>query len=249
MASSYPTSLDSFTDPTSGSSLASPSHSGQHIDLNDAVEKLETKLGIGSSPASSAVNGAVLVANGSGTTTYSARPVGLWKITPSSVVNASIGTLGRVTITTQTTASLNGIFSSDFLNYRVIFKMTACSAASNLLCKLRASGTDSSASYVWSAIVTGNTGASSVSTSGAGTSINPNFLNNTIPRGQSVSEWFGPYEVANTTFTFVDDFNDTVAQQMRSGGGIHTVNTAYDGLSWSVSSGTFSATVDVYGYN
>lgn len=175
--------------------------------------------------------------------------IGMWKITPTSVVNATIGTYGRVTVTTQTTASLNGIFTADFLNYRVIFKLTACSAASNLLCKLRASGTDSSASYTWSAIVTGNTGASAVSTSGAGTSINPNFLNNSIPRGQSVSEWFGPNEAANTTFTFVDDFNDTVAQQMRSGGGIHTVNTAYDGLTWSVSSGTYSATIDVYGYN
>ncbi len=71
MASNFPTSLDSFTDPTSGSSLASPSHSGQHADLNDAVEKIEAKLGIGSSPASSASANAVLIANGSGSTSWS----------------------------------------------------------------------------------------------------------------------------------------------------------------------------------
>ena len=71
MASNYPTSLDSFTDPTSGSSLASPSHSGQHIDLNDAVEKLETKLGIGSAAASSASVGTVLTITSSATSTWS----------------------------------------------------------------------------------------------------------------------------------------------------------------------------------
>lgn len=71
MASNYPTSIDSFTDPLTNSPLNNPSHAGQHQDLNDAVEKLETKLGIGSSPASAASNKAVLVANGSGSTSWS----------------------------------------------------------------------------------------------------------------------------------------------------------------------------------
>lgn len=42
MASSFPGAIDSFTDPLSGSALNSPSHSAQHADLNDAVEKIET---------------------------------------------------------------------------------------------------------------------------------------------------------------------------------------------------------------
>jgi hypothetical protein len=42
MASSFPGAIDSFTDPLSGSPLNSPSHSAQHADLNDAVEKIET---------------------------------------------------------------------------------------------------------------------------------------------------------------------------------------------------------------
>lgn len=107
MASSYPTSLDSFTDPTSGSSLASPSHSGQHIDLNDAVEKIETKLGIGSSPASSAANGSVLVANGSGSTTWTAAPYGLQFIKAD-------------TITSGASKVITDCFTSDFQNYRVV---------------------------------------------------------------------------------------------------------------------------------
>lgn len=47
MAINYPTSLDTFTNPTATSLLTSPSHSGLHSDINDAVEALETKVGIG----------------------------------------------------------------------------------------------------------------------------------------------------------------------------------------------------------
>ena len=47
MASTFPTSLDSFTNPTAASLLTSPSHSLSHSDLNDAVEALETKVAIG----------------------------------------------------------------------------------------------------------------------------------------------------------------------------------------------------------
>lgn len=47
MASSYPTSLDTFTNPTGADNLDSPDHAGQHSDANDAVESLEAKVGTG----------------------------------------------------------------------------------------------------------------------------------------------------------------------------------------------------------
>ena len=47
MASTYPTSLDTFINPTATSLLTSPSHSLSHSDLNDAVEALEAKVAIG----------------------------------------------------------------------------------------------------------------------------------------------------------------------------------------------------------
>ena len=46
MASTFPGAIDNFTDPLSNSSLSSPSHAGQHSDLNDAVEKIETYMGL-----------------------------------------------------------------------------------------------------------------------------------------------------------------------------------------------------------
>ena len=47
MASTFPTTLDSFTNPTATDVLTSPSHAQQHADINDAVEALETKVAIG----------------------------------------------------------------------------------------------------------------------------------------------------------------------------------------------------------
>jgi microcystin-dependent protein len=49
MATSFPSGLDALTNPTSGNTLASPDHAGQHADANDAIEALEAKVGVNSS--------------------------------------------------------------------------------------------------------------------------------------------------------------------------------------------------------
>ena len=46
MASGFPASIDNFTDPLSNSPLNSPSHSALHTNVNDAVEKIETYMGL-----------------------------------------------------------------------------------------------------------------------------------------------------------------------------------------------------------
>ena len=46
MATSFPSSLDSFTNPTAVDTLDSPPHDTQHTDANDAIEALEAKVGV-----------------------------------------------------------------------------------------------------------------------------------------------------------------------------------------------------------
>ena len=53
MATNFPTSLDTLTNPTSSDSLSSPSHSAQHANVNDAVEALQAKVGADSSAVTS----------------------------------------------------------------------------------------------------------------------------------------------------------------------------------------------------
>ena len=48
MATNYPSSLDNFINPTSTDTLDSATvpHASQHTDINDAVEAIETALGV-----------------------------------------------------------------------------------------------------------------------------------------------------------------------------------------------------------
>jgi hypothetical protein len=53
MSTSFPTSIDSLTNPLSSDTLDSPSHSDQHSNTNDAIEALETKVGVDGSAVTS----------------------------------------------------------------------------------------------------------------------------------------------------------------------------------------------------
>lgn len=56
MSSSFPTSLDSFTDPQSGDKQNSPNHVTQHQNENDAIEKLEAKVGVDNSTVTTSLD-------------------------------------------------------------------------------------------------------------------------------------------------------------------------------------------------
>ena len=49
MATNFPTSLDTFINPTATDKVSVVSHSGQHTNINDAVTALEVKVGINGS--------------------------------------------------------------------------------------------------------------------------------------------------------------------------------------------------------
>lgn len=49
MATSYPNNIDQLVNPSGSDTLASPSHSEQHTNANDAIEALETKVGVNGS--------------------------------------------------------------------------------------------------------------------------------------------------------------------------------------------------------
>lgn len=87
MASSFPGSIDSFTNPLAASALNSPSHAGQHQDLNDAVNKIETYMGLVKVIPTSGANCTI---SATGTITITAG---------------------------SASASINGCFTSGYANY------------------------------------------------------------------------------------------------------------------------------------
>lgn len=56
MATNFPTSLDSLSNPISTDTLASPDHAVQHQNSNDAIEALQVKVGINSSADTSSLD-------------------------------------------------------------------------------------------------------------------------------------------------------------------------------------------------
>jgi hypothetical protein len=106
MAVNFPLSLDSLSNPSSGDKLDNPSHSIQHGDANDILEALETKLGIGASPAGSATAGFPLVHSSGGTTAWA--QVGYEGITSGTATSGQVLTAGTATGTTTWTTPIDG---------------------------------------------------------------------------------------------------------------------------------------------
>lgn len=142
MTSNYPTSIDSFNDPLSNSPLNNPSHAGQHQDLNDAVEKLETKLGVTASPAASASAGHVLTATGSGSTWQAPA------VTAAQFANVGLTFITSTTATSGTIA-IDNCFTTTYDSYRVVILQTNVTATGTTLFRFRAGGTPITTDYYY----------------------------------------------------------------------------------------------------
>ena len=128
MATNFPTSLDTFTNPNSGNTLDSPSHSVQHSDINDAVEALEAKLGVGNSPATSATANQVLNISSAGTSVWT------------STLNNLIFVAPEENLTISATAA-SGTVALDMVSSNATFFTT--NASGNWAVNLRANSTAS----------------------------------------------------------------------------------------------------------
>ena len=56
MATNFPASLDSLTNPAPGDALNNPSHSSQHTNTNDAIDAIQAKLGVDGSAVTTSVD-------------------------------------------------------------------------------------------------------------------------------------------------------------------------------------------------
>lgn len=186
------------------------------------------------------------------------RTPGLVKIIPVSVAgsaNITIAANGDIRITNGDTVgwlSVNGLFSSDFRNYRLMFEVTARSATSDVYMRLRAAGVDRTTPYSSQRMYAYGV------TSAGGSSSMGNIQN------LSIGWWFIDAIGAAKAATSMDILGPALAQTTSAHGTVsaagssmgaatiaqfHNDAVAVDGLSFISQTGTYSLTLSVYGYN
>lgn len=176
---------------------------------------------------------------------------GLIKIVPTSVAvgsgSGSVDVNGNVTFSGATTISLNGCFTANYDNYKIIINPT--SGGSYTTFRLRQSGSDDSlASYEYAVF-------SIYSAPGSGVnqySGNANQAEINQTNAPTEITLYNPYLATNTRWNFNSSANySTGGAGAQLGGGYKKDTKQYDGFTYihGNASTSFSGTIRVYGYN
>lgn len=172
-------------------------------------------------------------------------PPALSLITPTSVAGTNVSISGAtITLSGTTAANINGCFTSEFNNYRIVISNTTMSTSGSYYMRLRTSS-DSTTTYYYAGPYRFYAAAGGGDTFGNNTSQwilgTPNA---TIP-SMAVVDVCSPNLNAFTTFQALCTNWDT----MINVGGNHQTSTAYTGFSIiSNTATTISGTIRVYGY-
>jgi hypothetical protein len=164
------------------------------------------------------------------------------------------GGSGLTLITTQgfsgsSSQSISDCFSSTYTNYRIMFYLTDASAQTNILARLRVSGSDASGSnynragYLdyGSTIEAANaTGETSWPFSGA------NKDADGLCSESVCADIFKPFLARKTAVNLlsVQNLNTGRARNM-----VHALDTSYTGITFFPATGTMTGSVSIYGYS
>ena len=143
--------------------------------------------------------------------------VGMWLVT-------------NATFTGVSAVNVNDCFTSDYENYRLIFKVDASSTSQNVAFRLRASGTDSTASYYFSGLA-GNLAADTTAYFTRSNNASSATVATTFSTGVRTMDLtvYGPQLARATFFSgWYTSSNEFINYNV---GGGHNVATAYDGFS------------------
>jgi len=191
-------------------------------------------------------------------TTLEAKPTaGLVPIAPSSVDKsggtATANSLGLVTFAGVSSVSLNGVFSSTYARYEVVFSGTNSAGGANFQFRYRSGGVDASAANTYfaasyrmrsdsSTFINAGSANAEIILSG-GSSLSTNFAGRVTINDVAVS---GTKTLHTGTHTVLE--TNTLNYLMQTGS--HTQGTAaYTGITFYPGGGTVTGTIQVFGYN
>lgn len=169
-------------------------------------------------------------------------------VTPTSVSTGSIGPYGAVAFSGASAISINGVFTPEFDNYLIVFDLTTSGVSAPQI-TLRLAGTDSTAGYDNERCQTIN------ATVTASQSLNAAFWYGTtigLAGGTQVGSLmvFSP-ALAVATRSQVQTSSTanpmTTSSGTYTGGMLHRSTTAYDGFTFTPSTGTITGSIRVFG--
>ena len=177
-------------------------------------------------------------------------------------MNTALGTKKAGMVLLNTT-SFSGVTSSSFpantlssayTNYRLIVNLTSVTADNDSFVRLRASGTDNTASVYGGAIwYINSAGSSGSASSGATGSYWPTqYMGSTHTAGEYVMDILNPFETRQTGATghqIRHNSTTTGDVEARFASFVHGANTSFDSITYGRASGNMTGVMSIYGYN
>jgi hypothetical protein len=178
---------------------------------------------------------------------------GLAKIVPSSVAvgsgTGSANTLGTVSFSGVSSVSLNGVFSSGYLNYNIVVEGTR-STSNTIYARLRASGSDNSSATYGNSFIKNSGGTPTVS-AGASNDAQIDFLGASDSQSYLITMTMNNPFTTSNTLSIANVINGLYSTQqlVSTYWGRKADSTSYDGITFYPSTGTITGTITIYGHN
>ena len=157
--------------------------------------------------------------------------------------------VAKASFTSATTMSLNNVFSSNYQNYKIVYKGNGSTANQGLIVRLRAGGTDSATNYFYGGLdILYNTGGSATRVGNGVTfwAIGQ-YSADTDNRTGMWMDINNPFAAGMTSMGYIGNFNGSVPFS-GNGAGFHSTAASYDGFTIYPAGGNASADIYVYGY-
>jgi hypothetical protein len=180
--------------------------------------------------------------------------VGLVPVKPTSVNvgsgTASVDVGGMITFTGASTLTANGVFTSAFSKYRIVFNARNVGATGNYSIQARFSASTTTSNVNYDNPAVGFLASSGAVQNLGGLNLTQFWLARNYDSGVEVMTTMdigNPAIAQNTTWTSIGVGSYPSDLQSIISSGVHRVATAYDGFYWSSNNST--GTMKIYGYN
>jgi hypothetical protein len=161
--------------------------------------------------------------------------------------NVGLVHINTTSFTTQSSISLDNVFTSAYENYRIIITITAKSTNGHMSLRFRAGGSDNTTSNYNFGGLLGRTTQTTSNFGGSGAAaIIWGFSN--ASQTFSALDVVNPEIALNTQVTTTSHGGDLTTWFSVNGSGNFTTNAQFDGITFFPATGTFSGNIKVYGY-